>query len=74
VERLRSWSFIDDPHKIGLGQGIGAAASGLSELEAIGANSPGCKPYGLEAAPEGRRKMGKGLRRAQGTWCKTEVS
>ena len=23
VERLRSWSFIDDPHKIGLGQGFG---------------------------------------------------
>jgi hypothetical protein len=28
VERLRSWSFIDDPHKIGLGQGIGNAECG----------------------------------------------
>jgi hypothetical protein len=28
VERLRSWSFIDDPHKIGLGQGIGKADGG----------------------------------------------
>jgi hypothetical protein len=29
VERLRSWSFINDPHKIGLGQGIGNADFGL---------------------------------------------
>jgi hypothetical protein len=28
VERLRSWGFIENPYKTGLGQGIGNAASG----------------------------------------------
>jgi hypothetical protein len=32
VERLRSWSFIDDPHKIGLGQGIGNAECGIHSI------------------------------------------